>query len=190
MNSCQSIEFHKWKRRKCQGSPACFLPALLKKLQASLESLANHGRLLLRDRCDQDHTYQGGALLGRKPKAPVWERRPSQCMQQQVFVGGAGGGVAVFALKLLGLLSRATLSPHVDPVLVLPQSHEVYPECECPGLASDTRSINVSIDRDIALAFLFGVCFWPLVELLAFLRQQWIGYFSATSRRVLRNNSP
>ena len=109
---------------------------------------------------------------------------------QQVFVGGAGGGVAVFALKLLGLLSRATLSPHVDPVLVVPQSHEVYSECECPGLPSEVRSISISVDREIALAFLFGVCFWPAVELLAFLRQQWIGYFSVTSRRVLRNNGP
>ena len=109
---------------------------------------------------------------------------------QQVFVGGAGGGVAVFALKLLGLLSRASFSPHVDPLLVVPQvpqAHEVYSECECPGLPSEVRSISISVDREIALAFLFGICFWPVVELLAFWRQQWIGYFSATSRRVLRN---
>ena len=108
---------------------------------------------------------------------------------QQVFVGGAGGGAAVFALKLLGLLSRASLSPHIDPILVASPSHESYSDCECPALPTEVRSIGISVDREVALAFLLGVCFWPAVEFLAFLRQQWIAYFSLTARRVLRNGS-
>ena len=83
----------------------------------------------------------------------------------------------MFILKVLSLLTHTTGPAEPFLVRVPPPAHET--ECPLPEAAPEPEIyLTVEFNKHVVLGFGLGVCFWPFLEVLFWLRK-WIG-------RVLR----